>query len=267
VTLILTYVSGAGIIQAADSAISAEDLQNAGTGRKVFPIPYLRAGLSLAGSYTVDDEGMDTWMPRFISEYAADPSPSLGGFAEQLRARLQSQMTPGERRGACFYHIAGYVDDKDGHHPAFYYVGNATRINERTGAYEGIGPTFHVREDLWTRDCSDPEIRAALAEGRWSWRYFNGFPPGRIAYLGLTQVLGQAYGTIWGNPEWKFRPPGSLDELAALVELDFSIIATMFRMSEYPGRIIGGPIQTLRIPAGSGEMVTHELDTWRRRVP
>jgi len=50
-TLILTQLSKYGIIHASDSNISNERGELLGEGRKVFEIPHLNAGLSVAGSY------------------------------------------------------------------------------------------------------------------------------------------------------------------------------------------------------------------------
>ena len=62
-SLILTHIDRCGIVHAADSNLTSSSGGAAGTGMKVFNLPYLHAGLSLAGSYSVDGVAMDKWMP------------------------------------------------------------------------------------------------------------------------------------------------------------------------------------------------------------
>jgi hypothetical protein len=74
--------------------------------------------------------------------------------------------------------------------------------------------------------------------------YFNGFPDGRIAYLGLSEALGRFLDSVWSNPDWKFSPPQTLEDVESLLKLRMSVICTLFSMSDYPVPVIGGPVQT-----------------------
>ena len=65
-TLIVTHIDKLGIIHASDSNLTSSDDKLAGEGKKVFSIPKLNAGISIAGSYGVGNETMDIWLPKFI---------------------------------------------------------------------------------------------------------------------------------------------------------------------------------------------------------
>jgi hypothetical protein len=54
------------------------------------------------------------------------------------------------------------------------------------------------------------------------------------------------------EPNWRFRRPASLDELAAFVQFELETINTLFMSSDYPTAYIGGQIQIEKIPAPSG---------------
>lgn len=209
-TLISTLISSQGIIQASDSNITSSAGQ-VDVGPKVFRLGFAHGALALAGTYSVDSTRMDIWLPNFIARYATLPGPSLAGFANHLAAELESSATPDEPR---LFHIAGYVNGPGGMHPEFYFVRNIQGINATTGDYEGFTSTYQVSEDFWTRDYL--KIPAgALAAGEY-YRYFNGFAPGRIAYLGATQLLRAFYEQVWNQPGWEFRRPSSLHELGHL---------------------------------------------------
>jgi hypothetical protein len=244
-TLIATVISNQGIIQASDSNLTAPG-QPVGTGPKIFNLGFADGAISLAGAYAVGAESMDRWLPACIASYATSAAPSLSGFANYLAAQLQSSPTPGEAR---LFHIAGYVSNGSGVHPEFYFVRNIEDINPRTGDYQGVTSNYQVSEDFWGRDYRQAPAGMFTAGG--FQRYFNGYPSGRIAYLGATQRLQEFYQQVWSEPSWKFRPPKSIDELAAFVRLELETINTLFTSSDYPSPYIGGAIQIEMIPAPS----------------
>jgi len=133
-TLILTHINKLGIVHAADSNLTSRDGSALGTGDKVFKIPYLQAGLCLSGAYTVGRKRMDVWVPPAIADYGLDKRPTLGGCADYLRGRLETEMTSTEKAASCLFHIAGFVQDPSGdHHPEFYFVRNITGIDPTNG--------------------------------------------------------------------------------------------------------------------------------------
>jgi hypothetical protein len=247
-TLIATVICNQGIIQASDSNLTSSRGPVA-TGPKVFRLGFADGALALAGAYSVGTESMDNWLPGCIASYSASAAPSLSGFARHLAAQLESSPTPGDAR---LFHIAGYTDDADGVHPEFYFVRNIGGINVTTGDYEGVTSNYQVTEDFWTRDY--PQAPAGMFAAGGSQRYFNGYPAGRIAYLGAMQKLQEFYEQVWHEPGWKFRRPESLDELAAFVQLELETINTLFTSSDYPSPYVGGGIQIEKIPAPSGTM-------------
>jgi hypothetical protein len=151
-----------------------------------------------------------------------------------------------QRAGATLIHVVGYVSGEDGTHPEFYFVRNAATINDQTGAYEEIRDTFQVTEDFWTRDHNEPDVRAAFDAGGYQ-TYFNGTPDGRIAFVQFGQIFGAFLQRVWSQPNWKFRAPQSLDELASLVRLQIRTVGTLYEISDYRAPFIGGEPQIERI--------------------
>src|SRR5215208_1463271 len=96
--------SNRGIVDVSDSNLSDANDLTVAEGKKVFAVPRLHAGVSCAGSYAVGGVPMDTWMIARISEYEANPSGTLPGFAEFLRRALEYSMTEDEKNVYCFVH-------------------------------------------------------------------------------------------------------------------------------------------------------------------
>lgn len=51
---------------------------------------------------------------------------------------------------------------------------------------------------MWARDYVKPETQAAFSGGGYQ-QYINGFPAGRMSYLGLAQHLNQFLGLVWAS--------------------------------------------------------------------
>jgi hypothetical protein len=247
-TLIATHISKYGIVQASDSNLTA-GVRLTGPGKKVFDLSFGHGALAVAGSYSVNGREMDAWMADCIHDYGRGLNPTLPGFAEHLRARLSSELTDDERRALTLIHIGGYVDEPTGAHPVLLFVRNVRGINP-DGSYIGPGAQeCEVSEDFWARDYRvNDSTKLALASGGWQ-SYFNGFPEGRMAYLGLTRSFNTFFRQVWSMKDWKFRPPASLQEIGAFVELELRAMDAMFRSSDYPAPYIGGEPQVRLIPA------------------
>ncbi len=172
-SLILTSISHLGIVHAADSNLTDELDQPAGEGQKVFELPYLRGGLSVAGCYSVGGVAMDAWMAEAILDYEHQDNPTLRGFSDSLRGKLEKEMTPDEKCSGSIVHVAGLVVDADGEHPEFYLVSNVTGIDPTTGAYLGTGESFGMSEDFWSRDFSTASARSEFASGEKGQIYIN----------------------------------------------------------------------------------------------
>jgi hypothetical protein len=250
-TLIVTYISRFGIIHSSDSNLSS-GAAAAGRGQKTFRLPYMRAGICVAGAYSVGGTAMDTWMKNFIHEQRISGTRSLTVFAHALRDVLQAEMDPAEKRRGSMCHIGGYVRTSAGWHPEFHFVRNIYAINQTTGEYEDFRQQFQVTEDFWGRDCPESNLMAAFQNGAYQ-IYLNGFASGRIGYLALQQHMTDFFSTIWQQPHWKFRPPASLEESVLFVKLYMAIVDTLFRVSNYSAPFIGGRPQVcaIRQPAGT----------------
>jgi hypothetical protein len=252
VTLITTIISNYGLIQASDSNVTRVDSATATSDPKVFRLPFTDAALALAGTYRVGNERMDTWMPRCIETYAEESADSsLEGFAHHLKDCLDQELTDGQRSFPTLIHIVGYIADGNGIHPVLYFVRNAGSMNNQTGAYEQIAPTFQVSEDFWARNYRDSQDQGTVDPSRYQ-SYFNGTPDGRIAFFHFGQLFNTFLHAVWNQPTWKFRPPQSLDELATVVDLQIRTIGILFGMSDYHAPLIGGDPQIEMIPPPTG---------------
>lgn len=243
-TLIITQIFKHGIIHASDSNLSDLNGKTVGTGKKCFAIPKLMAGLTIAGSFGVGTLKMDTWLENFISK---STSNNLESFAEELRSSLENEMKTEQKRSGSLIHIAGYVKNGEKYHPEFWFVRNIYHLNLKTGEYSDIRQKFIKSEDFWTRDNIKENDnlfkKFQLYDGMYQ-LYINGFSPGRIGYNIVQNHLIQFFSNLWSNRNWKFRAPKNIDEAKLLVENYMGLINTIFILSDYPGQLIGGDIQT-----------------------
>jgi len=252
VTLIVSVISNLGLVQASDSNVTRFGSPIASTDPKVFALDFAGGALALSGTYRVAGERMDTWMRNCIADYSYDKGDeaSLGGFADYLKWRLEEGLTPSEAQVATLMQIVGYVVGKEGApHPELHFVRNAGGISDVTGGYQDVSPSFMVSEDYWNRDYHADHGNL----GPWGYRsYFNGTPHGRIAFHQFGRHFRTFLESMWARPEWDFRGPETLDELAALVELQIRTIATLYKMSDYPAPYVGGEPQVMTIPPPPG---------------
>jgi hypothetical protein len=246
-TLILTSISKNGIVFASDRALTYASGDSAGEGLKTFPVKFLNAGLSLAGSYQVFNMDMDKWMPKFIEEEEKLGVTTLKEFASDLGAALEGEF---DDDGGCLIHICGYVKEKNSAHPEFWFVRNYQHIRPISGQYCGRSNRFWVSEDFWERDCPDIRELEDYKTGKYIYhQYINGEPSGRIAYNVLSQQLRQFLNYIWSNPGWGFREPKTIEEEATYVKMYMKIICSLFTMSNYIDPPIGGEPDILFIKA------------------
>jgi hypothetical protein len=253
-TLILSVVSNLGLVQASDSNVTTFGSSSVRSDPKVFDLDFAIGALALAGTYRVGGHRMDTWMPGCIADYAHDAGQcaTLDGFSRFLQERLEHGLTASEATIPTLIHIVGYVNEPDGTpHPELHFIRNVGGISELTGEYQDITPTFTVSEDFWERDyLSD---HGNLPPGGYR-SYFNGTPHGRIAFHQFARHFRSYLQSIWEKPEWDFRGPETLGELAALVELQIRTIGTLYQMSDYPAPYIGGEPQVITLPRPPGSV-------------
>jgi len=246
VTLIVTTITEMGILQASNSNLTSQRGGRGSTGKKVFGLGFCSGALALSGSCAVGKTRMDAWMLSAIAAYATTPSPTLAGFAEHLRGRLTAE---GAGRTDLLVHVAGYVTDGASEHPEMWFVRNFGGIDGMTGEYTDRRDQFVASEDFWSRDYANALAAGHLPGGSFRQWYFNGFPSGRISYNALRQTLLQFFEGIWRHPDWSFRPPTDLGELALFMRLELNVIATLFEVSDYSAPYIGGEPQVEAIPA------------------
>ena len=246
-SLIITQISKYGIIHATDGNLTSSDGSPAGQERKLFPLQFLNAALTVAGSFGVGDLAMREWMERFIQAQRQASCDSLSAFARALGASLQAEMNAGQKASGSIVHIAGYARDAEGFHPEFWHVRNVYGIDQSTGEYRDLRDTFQVGEDFWTRDWQEHNLGQKFEQGV-DWIYINGFASGRINFWHLQSQMTNFFWQVWSNEAWRFRPPHSLDESVLIVDLYVRTIGVLFRLSDYSAPFIGGTPQTYAIP-------------------
>jgi len=251
VSLMVTHISKFGIVHATDGNLTTADGSAAGEAPKVFPVPFLNAALTVAGSYEVGSLSMDSWMRQFLQAQELAKSATLEAFARALAGALQAEMTQKQKAGGSMVHLAGYVQDKDGSHPEFWFVRNIYTMDKVTGEYGDFRDEFQVSEDLWARDWQGNSLAVLLPKGGYQ-IYINGFTSGRVSYMIVQSVMNQFFQSVRSNPGWRFRPPASLEESALIVELYIRTIGVLFRISDYSAPFIGGAPQIYSISAPGG---------------
>lgn len=248
-TLIVTHINRFGIIHASDSNLTTGNDTNAGEGQKTFNISFLNAGLTVAGCYSVENQRMDIWMTNFIQIEEQKGTPTLKDFSHNLKATLDAKMTNDEKSGGSIIHIAGYVEENGISHPEFWFVRNVHRIDPSTGNYTDIDLSFEISEDFWTRDYPQNNLNETFQNPKMYSRqiYVNGFSPGRIGFNVIQRQIEKFFINIWQVEDWEFRPPLSIEDTELLVKSYMQIIDTLFTLSDYPAKYIGGTTQTLLI--------------------
>ncbi len=247
-TLIASYITKFGIIQASDSNLTS-DSGNVGFGQKIFPIPHLNASLAYSGVYSINGQRIDTWINNFVSG-AFFTANSIEEFAKQLANRMTSEMRENEISEISIVHIAGYSKRDDQSHAEHWHIANTT-LNE-DGSYSAAKTEFHYHNDFNSR--INPDQRKLLVQfdsnSSYHQYYINGFPPGRMSSVAIKQSIDKTLNSIWEQqPTWKFNRPDNIFEFSTLVKLYFDFVIRLFPMSDYPAMYIGGEIQTHLIPA------------------
>src|SRR5438045_839472 len=109
-TLIISYITKFGIVQASDSNLTSS-LGNAGFGQKIFPIAHLNGSLAYSGAYSVNGKSVDSYINDFIVR-SAFTVRSFKEFVNDLTNSLSSEMRPEEIGEPTIIHIAGYEEDE-----------------------------------------------------------------------------------------------------------------------------------------------------------
>jgi len=247
-SLILTHISRHGIIHASDSNLTTSNDENGGEGQKTFSVDFLNAGLTIAGAYSVNGIWMDEWMPEFIKRQSQSNVPNLKEFSHNLKDALQSEMTPNEKESGSLIHIAGYVREYGFSHAELWFVRNIFGIDGTTGDYTDFRDEFGISEDFWSRDYVFFKDKIQLPSHYANMVYVNGLLHGRHALNEIRKKLDEFFEEFWRNKDYKFRHPQSLEEYELIVKLYMQVIDTLFVMSDYKAKYIGGKTQTLLIP-------------------
>jgi hypothetical protein len=246
-SIIASYITKFGIIQASDSNLTS-DKGNTGFGQKVFPIPHLNATLAYTGVYSIENKPLDVWMNEFIAGAFFTVS-SIEEFVKELCDQMSRNMVDDELSTITIVHIAGYHQVDGTSHCEHWHISNSG-LNE-DGTYTRISEHFRYSNDFNSRlNKEDLEfLKSFDKESTGHQWYINGYPPGRMSAHALKQVIDRGLAYIWNNKEWEFHPPKNIFEFSNIVKLYFHAVSTVFQMSDYKAMYVGGETQTYLIPA------------------
>ena len=245
-TLIASHISKYGIVLASDSNLTSRQ-GNSGFGQKVFPIPYLNAGISYSGLYNIGGTDVDDWMNEHIRNESFLTN-SIEEFVTNLTSRLNTEYEE-KAKVAAIMHVCGYskVDFKS--HCEHWHISNSS-LQSGTGNYS-INEHFVAHCDFNTRTSIEQrEILKKLDLHPNNHQLFvNGFPPARASFMTIKKVLEGLLTEITKKEDWDFRPPKNIFEVANYLKMYFNIVGELFKMSDHDALFVGGETQVHLIPA------------------
>ena len=247
-TLLLTEIhcldrlSHSCIVFAADRRISKNG-KYAGTRKKIFDVPYLRAGVGFFGLAEVPSKGgnlpMSDWLLRFIRRKSN--LTSLKAFAKVLAKSLNSDI-PSNWRKQCIsgFHLAGYNSLGL---PEFWYVRNVE--DDRTTIITGL---YEAREDFLRRDAInlgyDGQNPRSVPTGRVQ-TYRNG---DIRAHVKAWERIDEGFGTLLNERE--FKQLKTLSDYKKWVKFKMKVIAYFYK-KYCRESIMAKPIDTILIEGRS----------------
>ena len=238
---ILSGLDRSALVFAADRRLTKLDGSYAATRRKLFKIPYLRAGISYFGLAVVPrgkQQYMSDWLRVFITHHSG--LSSLRDFTFELRDQLHNVIPPDVLgRNPSGFHICGYNSHGL---PEFWYLSN---IGGMSGfAYTGVQPRYgDPTEDFLARDAKKlgwDGTNPASVENK-AWVYRNGDVRAHVAAF---ELLDKVLIEMLSFPDFKKLQRG--DDLASWVRFKLKFVAQFYK--EYGKKqIIGTPIDAFAL--------------------
>jgi len=238
-SIIVTQISKYGIVFGADSNIT-NDTEVVKEDIKIFEIPKLKSAMCTAGAYSVNGEILSKWLLKFIEERSNEYT-NLKEFTELLKNEVGEKMSTDEKKNLFITHIAGYENG----HPEMWHISNTKLEN---GEYTEGQEKFHLSEDLWNRDWKKNNLENIFESDGLNYQlYVNGYTPGRIAFNVVRTYIDTFFMSMWQQQNYKFRPPRNIKEQEEFVKIYIQIINSLFEISDYEPKIIGGNVKTFSI--------------------
>jgi len=234
-SIIVTQINKFGIVFGSDSNITSDEKVEF-SGKKIFEIPSLKSAMCIAGTYEVGNKRLDSWLPEFIDNEKSNYS-SLKEFVELLSKSFENNMTQEEKNELSICHIAGYVDG----HPEMWCLSNTNLSDD--GEYDSGCNTFHYSEDFWNRDWGNNNLKELFESNGLNYQiYVNSSTQGRVAFNMVRSYLDVYFSAMFLS-RFKFRYPKNLKEHSFLVKIYIDVIDTMYKLSDYEPKEIGGETQ------------------------
>jgi hypothetical protein len=265
-TLILTWLFPFGIFMGADSAVTftSQFVTDASGerkpliltgGKKVFPIPKIRAGISFWGDANVGDSTTFEWISNFIYSHRSQYN-NIHDFAALLQDELRNvvpELSDPEsslyyRYGRRGFHVAGFTDYKGQMVPTFYHVHNG--LSE-------TNPKINPRIINANHDFPPEKVSQLFSEGKVPYVRNGEF----IMYLLLFDNLYKSFKQFESVLREEFRPftfpdttkfSNRLEAYTEFIRFWIKLVRDVYALSNVP-EIIGGDVMVLSIPK-AGEM-------------
>lgn len=234
-SIIVTQINKYGIVFGSDSNIT-DDTEIVREGKKIFEIPRLNSAMCIGGAYTVNDVMLDKWLPHFIDTKNYN---SLEEFVELLSRTFETEMNSEEKKQLLISHIAGYSNG----HPEMWCLSNTTLLDN--GDYSSGEREFHFSEDFWRRDYPNNNLGEVFESDGLNYQiYVNSTKDGRVAFNTVRPYIDNFFNQIWRLDDFKFRHPKNIKEHESLVRNYIDIMDTVYKLSDYNPKIIGGKTQS-----------------------
>ena len=263
-TLLVTMVSKYGIVHLSDSHTSNQDQVVVTDAKKIFCVPNADIAVSVSGSYRVDSQAMDGWMPIFLQKQSDAGNITPAGIAQALRKDLTSAWDEGTDAQIMKYggilHVAGYTVESGISHPECWSVRNREEQPNSAGIYVMVTTgEFMAIEHFWTKYQQDAALKASIQSGS-PWHYINGSHLGRRGLGVILEHLYRGLNEVWSinsleginGPQSLFRSPRSIEEVREIGEFYLRGACLLYRLSDYKIAVIGGEIQSEMIPVPLG---------------
>ncbi|MFN9109692.1 MAG: hypothetical protein ACK5XN_06445 [Bacteroidota bacterium] len=235
-------------MMASDSNLTSRK-GNSGFGQKVFPVPYLNAGVAYSGLYEIGGQDIDDWMNEFINDESFIKG-SIEDFVQNLTKRLNADFK-GSLTDMAIIHICGYSKYNFVTHCEHWHISNSS-LDKKTGNYSR-NERFEYHIDFNSRTSKENLhlLKSFDIHPNNNQFFINGFPPARISFMAIKKQLEDIIVQITNREKWSFRPPKNLFETSNYIKIYFSIIGELFKMSDHEALFVGGETQTYLIPAPS----------------
>lgn len=236
VTLLVTAVTGDGIVLGADSALTSREIGDeplALTGfPKVIPVPRLHMGISVTGAARIGPVNQAVWISTWLRQFAWDAAEaeSATDFVRELADALNGVSRD---HGRTAFHVAAWVDVEEGGEririPRMFEV--SAPADDEPYRFVSLMNEQVVRDIIrWRSDRQPPYPIQFFSAG-----FIGGFAQW------LTRAAQDHSALVRGRV-----PEPEITSVSEYVRFLIRSVAELFRISRQPA-YVGEPVETLML--------------------